>query len=158
MKKLILVVVMLLSVASASAQFETGTKYVGGSLTGLGLSYSNGAKFQFGLTADAGYFVADSWMVKGNVGYNYGNSVHKVNLSASFRYYFPQNGIFMGAGLGYDHDGPHLNSLSIPCEVGYCFFLNHHVAVEPSVYYRVSLNNFSECSQVGLRVGFGYFF
>lgn len=158
MKKLILVVVMLLSVASARAQFEVGTKYVGAGLTGLGLSYSNGAKFQMGLSAEAGYFFADSWMVKGTIGYDHKYKSDQVNIGAGVRYYFPQNGIFLGTGLSYDHYTPNLNSVAVPIEVGYCFYLNHHVALEPAVYYKVSLNNFADCSTVGLRVGFGYFF
>lgn len=158
MKKLILVVVMLLSVASAKAQFETGTKYAGAGLTGLGLSYSNGAKFQMGISAEAGYFFADSWMVKANVGYDHKYKSDQVNVGAGVRYYFPQNGIFLGTGLSFDHYNTDLNSIAIPVEVGYCFYLNRHVALEPSVYYKVSLNKFGDCSTVGLRVGFGYFF
>ncbi len=159
MKKiLILTVILLTSVLSANAQFERGTKYAGVNLSGLGLSYSKDAKFTFGVSADAGYFIADGWMLKGNVGYNYQHKFHSVNIGAGARYYFLQNGVFLGAGLAYEHLTPNFNSLCIPVEIGYCFYVNHHLAIEPSVYYKMSLNDFADRSTVGLKIGVGYFF
>ena len=46
----------------------------------------------------------------------------------------------------------------IPVEVGYAFFLNRHVTIEPALYYKMSLHDFSGNSTVGLRIGFGYYF
>ena len=51
-----------------------------------------------------------------------------------------------------------MNNVQICPEVGYTFFLNRFVTLEPSVYYNISLNNFSDGSKVGLRLGFGFFF
>ena len=46
----------------------------------------------------------------------------------------------------------------IPVEVGYAYYLNQYLSVEPSVYYKMSLHDFSGNSTVGLRVGLSYYF
>ena len=142
----------------AKAQFEEGKKYVGASLTGLGLSYSSSTSFSLGLSAEAGYFIKDNWQLRAALDYDHQKHVDNIGIDLGARYYFQQNGIFLGAGLAYDHFTKSINSVSIPLEVGYAFFLTRHVTVQPSVYYKMSLNKFSDCSRVGLRIGFGYYF
>lgn len=158
MKKILLFAAILLSSLSANGQFEQGTKYIGGNVTGLGLSYSKATDFQFGLGAEAGYFIGDGWMLKGNFSYEHQKGINNLNIGAGARYYFLQNGIFLGAGLEYDHYIKSDNSFGMPIEIGYCFYLNHHVALEPSVFYKMSFNDFADRSKVGLRLGIGYFF
>ena len=46
----------------------------------------------------------------------------------------------------------------VPVEIGYAFYLNHYLTVEPSVYYKMSMHDFSDNSSVGLRIGLGYYF
>ena len=41
---------------------------------------------------------------------------------------------------------------------GYTFYLNHYLAVEPAVYYKMSTNDFSDGSTVGLKIGLGFYF
>ena len=142
----------------AKAQFEEGKKYVGASLTGLGLSYSSSTSFSLGLSAEAGYFIKDNWQLRAALDYDHQKHVDNIGIDLGARYYFQQNGIFLGAGLAYDHFTKSINSVSIPLEVGYAFFLTRHVTLQPSVYYKMSLNKFSDCSRVGLRIGFGYYF
>lgn len=163
MKKMMLA--MLLAVVSmhASAQFEADTKFANLSLTGFDMSYSKNAKFHFGLEGWAGYFVEDSWMVNARLGYNHqgGVDANTFDLGAGFRYYFSQNGVFLGGGLLYEFDGAGSfknNYLDLTPEVGYCFFLNRNLSIEPVVYYNLCLNKFSDGSKIGLRVGFGYYF
>lgn len=204
MKKTLTAILMLCVASFANAQFEQGTKYVGANVSGLGISYSNGMKFQVGIGAEAGYYIRDSWMIKGNFNYDHQYKVNSLSLGAGFRYHFIKNGIFLGAGLAYDYqyrgndystvtftepsvalDGDHntirdtegqpiyvmtthqvqvkapstsFNSLCIPMEAGYTFYLNNHLAIEPSVYYKLSLNKISDCSTFGVRVGLGYYF
>lgn len=158
MKKILLLAAVLLTTLSANAQFEQGTKYAGLNFTGLGLSYSQATDFQFGIGAEGGYFIADSWMLKGNLSYDHMKDVNNLTIGAGARYYFLQNGIFLGAGLEYDHYIKSDNSFGMPVEVGYCYYLNHHLALEPSVYYKMSFNDFTDRSKVGLRLGIGYFF
>ena len=64
----------------------------------------------------------------------------------------------MGAGAEYNHFTKSNNDVMIPVEVGYAFYLNHYLALEPSVYYKMSLHDFSGNSTVGLRVGLSYYF
>lgn len=142
----------------AQAQFKQDTKYVGASLTGLGLSYSSAEKFRFGVDAEAGYFIADGLMLKANVGYEHTRAIDDFHAGLGGRYYFLQNGIFIGAGAEYAHYTPSNNDVRIPVEIGYCYYLNHYIAIEPSVYYKMSLDNFSDKSTVGFKVGLGIFF
>lgn len=159
MKQWLLSLLLLLCAATtAQAQFKSETKYVGASLTGLGISYNGSERFKFGLQAEAGYFIADYWMVRANVTFDHAKAYDNIALGVGGRYYFQQNGIFLGAGAEYAHFSPNYNDLRIPVEVGYTFYLNHYLAIEPALYYKMSLNDFSDHSTVGLRIGLGYYF
>jgi hypothetical protein len=158
MKKILTLLLLLATTLSASAQFEKGKKYIGASLSGIGLSYSDNEKFRLGLDAEAGYFIADCWMLKGNIGYDHTRQIDDVRVGAGARYFFSQNGIFLGAGAEYNHFTPNNNDLMIPVEVGYAFFLNGHITFEPSLYYKMSLHDFGGNSSVGFRVGLGFYF
>ena len=43
-------------------------------------------------------------------------------------------------------------------ELGYAFFINDKVTIEPAVYYDQSLKEHSTYSTVGLKVGIGLYF
>lgn len=51
-----------------------------------------------------------------------------------------------------------VHNLRIPIEIGYTFYLNHYLAVEPAIYSKMSLNHFSEGSEFGLKIGLGFYF
>jgi len=162
---MLMALLLAVTTLSAHAQFEQGTKYLNTTLTGLDMSYQKN-HFNFGLDAKAGYFVADELMVYGQFGYNFqnikgnGNDVNKLNLGVGGRYYILQNGLYLNLGAKFEHvySGSSFNNIALTPEVGYCFYLNHYLSVEPAVYYDMSLNHFSENSKVGLKVGFGYYF
>lgn len=158
MKKALFLLFLMLGTLTANAQFAKGTKYVGASVSGLGLSYSSEQKFRFGLDATAGYFMADCLMLRGNVSYDHVPDQNNLSVGGSARYYFDQCGVFMGAGIEFVHYSPKSNDVQIPVEVGYAFFLNRYLTIEPSVYYKMSLDSFSNKSSVGLRIGLGYYF
>lgn len=158
MKKWTILMLLFVVAASASAQFEKRTKYIGASLSGLGLSYSSNERFRMGLDLEGGYFLGDCFLLKGNIGYEHTRYTDDVRVGVTARYYFSQNGIFMGAGAEYNHFTKNNNDVMIPVEVGYAFYLNHYLALEPSVYYKMSLHDFSGNSTVGLRVGLSYYF
>lgn len=162
MKKMLIALLLAVVSLSAKAQFDAGTSYVSASLTGLNMSYNSKQKFNLGLDVIGGYFVEDSWMVLARGGYTHQHQYDKFNLGAGARYYIMQNGIYLGAGLNYQYiNSPRtlkVHNLFANPEVGYCFYLNQHVSVEPAVYYDISLNHFSDYSTVGLRIGFGYYF
>lgn len=158
MKKILLLICMVLGTLTANAQFAQGTKYVSASLSGLGLSYSSNQKFRLGVDATAGYFMADCLMLKGNVTYDHTKEIDDISVGAGLRYYFDQCGVFMGAGADYVHYTPSDNDVQIPVEVGYAFFVNRFITIEPSLYYKMSLDSFSQKSTVGVRIGLGFYF
>lgn len=149
---------LLVMAASANAQFEKKTKYISASATGLGLSYSTNEKFTLGLSATAGYFVQTAWMLYGTVSYDHTRYTDNVLVGAGGRYYFTQNGVYMGLGLQYGHATKSINNLFLAPEVGYAFYVNHYITIEPAVYYNMSLNDFSNGSKVGLKIGLGFYF
>lgn len=158
LKHLVFFLLFVLSATAAKAQFAQGTKYVGASVSGLGFSYSSSQKFRLGLDVHAGYFAADCLMLRLGVGYDHTKEIDDVSVSAGARYYFDQCGVFLGAGAEYDHFTPNSNDVMIPCEVGYAFFLNRNITFEPSVYYKMSLHDFSNNSTVGVKIGLGIYF
>ena len=160
---MILSLAMALTTLTASAQFEAGKNYIGASVSGLGLSYNKESKVNFGIALTAGRLLADNWMLLANVEYDYRHwaKAHALEIGVGGRYYIIQNGLYLGLGAAYaftkaDEDKTH-NCFITP-EIGYAFFLNEHMTLEPAVYYRMSLNNFADASTVGLKVGFGYYF
>ncbi|MBO6059636.1 MAG: hypothetical protein J6P67_05795, partial [Bacteroidaceae bacterium] len=87
-----------------------------------------------------------------------GPDFNEVVLGAGARYYFQSNGIFLGAGLQYRHSVAQNDFLQLPLEVGYCYYLNQHVSIEPAIYFEPCLNKFSDGTKVGLKIGLGFYF
>ena len=158
MRKLVLSLLFVAMALTANAQFEKHTTYVSASLTGLNLSYSSNERLTFGLDATGGYFIAQSVMMYGKIGYDHTRHTDNFSMGAGARYYFLQNGIYMGCGLQYEHVTKSVNNLQLCPEIGYAFFLNRNITIEPAVYYNISMNDFADGSKIGLKVGFGYYF
>lgn len=160
MKKVFLAMALaLMSVINASAQFEKGKIYGGASLSGLGVSYSDNTKFAFGINAIAGYMIEKDWLLNGQVGFDYKNSnTQDLHFGVGGRYYIEQNGIFLGLGAKYIHRYSNYNDFQFTPEVGWAFFLNHNVMLEPSVYFDMSCSDFSHKSAFGIKVGLGFYF
>ena len=94
MKKLLFLSIMLLSVLTASAQFEQGKWYAGASLSGLNLKYSGSEELNMAFNAKGGYFVADDIMAVAELGYNHNKNVSDYfTIGAQGRYYIEQNGL-----------------------------------------------------------------
>ncbi len=158
MKKLMLSLLLLVMAVGANAQFNKKTKYISASATGFGMSYSSGEKFTMGLEFTGGYFIRDAWMIYGRLGYDHTRYTDNFQLGAGGRYYFTQNGVYLGLGLQYAHATKSINNLHLTPEVGYAFYINRFLTIEPAVYYNMSLNDFSDGSKVGLKVGLGFYF
>ena len=153
MKKFAFVLVALMVSVAANAQFEKGKKYIGASMSGLNLSYSGSEKTHFGLQAKGGYLVAT-----GLVGYDKtGDFPYALTLGVGGRYYIVQNGLFLGAGVNCKFSDD-FNDLMPTVQLGYAFFLNHSVTVEPEIYYEQSFKNHKDYSKIGFRVGLGFYF
>ena len=158
MKKIVLSLVFLAATLTASAQFEKGTKYVSARLSGLDMSYSDQQNFQLGIEAVGGYYLWDNVMATGEIGYKHTEQTDFFNIGIGARYSFVQNGVYLGAGVNYEHQNPNFNNLYITPEVGYTFYVNHYVAIEPALYYKMSLNDFAHGSRVGLKIGASVYF
>ena len=160
MKKLFVTFFMLTAFAVSSfAQFEAGKIYSSASLDGVGISYDKTHDFSFGFSGQFGYFVADDWLAAAEAGVNYScSNWQSIYAGAKARYYLEQNGLFFGTGFRLLHEFKNFNDFQITPEIGYCYFLNKTVTLEPSIYYDISLSNFSKKSKVGLRVGIGLYF
>ena len=98
-------------------------------------------------------------MLLGQLGWDHRKSFNDFTIGAAGRYYIEQNGIYLNLGLKYQHIGPTVaNNIYLTPEVGYCFYINQHVSVEPALYYDMCLNDYSNFSTVGLKIGFGFYF
>jgi len=133
--------------------------YIGTSFDGAGISYSETTKFALGIGANAGYMFARDWMAIGEAGFNYSNKdLQELYISGKCRYFIEQNGLFLQGGVKYLHKVGGYNDLQLTPEVGYCYFLNGNLAIEPSVYYDMSLSDFSDKSRFGVKIGLGWYF
>jgi len=158
MKKIALFLVALMVSVAANAQFEQGKKYISMSLSGLNLSYSGSEKGHLGLQAKGGYLFMDNLMATAQVGYETQQDISDyVSLGVGGRYYIEQNGIYLGAGVNYKHS-ENYNDFMPTVQVGYAFFLNGCITVEPEIYYEQSFKNHKDFSKVGLRLGLGFYF
>lgn len=159
-KKILAMAIALFTAVSANAQFEEGKTYVGGSLTGFNMKYTGSDKFCMGVNALGGIFVADDLLLYGQVGYDHnGNKSISDKYMAGIggRYYIEQNGIFLGVNCKYVHAGKKFNDVMPGAEVGYAFFVNKTVTVEPAIYYEQSFKNHKDYSTIGLKIGVGVY-
>lgn len=153
----VLFVALVLTMAGY-AQFEKGKVYVNTSLTGLNLSYNGSEDTKFGIEGQVGYLFYDNLMALGEVSYEHRSNMSDiVSFGLRGRYYIVQNGLYLGAGAKYIHQGSY-NDVLPGVEIGYAFFLNRNLTVEPAIYYDQSIKKHSDYSTVGLKIGFGFYF
>ena len=161
MKKLFISLCLLIVAISASAQFERGKVFVNTSLTGLDLSYNKSSKGHFGVEAMGGYFLLDNIALTGNICMDLGDAVDAYSFGVRGRYYFENNGIYIGAMLkdtSYSFkEASNDNDFAIVGEAGYAFFLSRTVTIEPAIYYSQSFTD-NDYTQFGLKVGFSFYF
>lgn len=153
MKKILFAMLLVLASVNANAQFEKGTQYGNTYLSGLGIGYGGTEKFYFGIGGDYGYFIENNWMLRGGAGYQHVDGYNAFTLNLGGRYYFKKCGVFTGLGLQYEHKGSEFNWFQFVPEVGYCFYVNHYISLEPSVYADLCCNDWSNGSRVGLKFG-----
>ncbi|MBO4672835.1 MAG: outer membrane beta-barrel protein [Bacteroidaceae bacterium] len=160
MKKIIFTFLFaLVGMSSAFAQFEKGKYYLAATTNSGGFSYSKTHKARFNLGVNGGYMFEEAWMAIADMGFDYHNSdMQTFYVGGKLRYLIEQNGIFLQAGAKYVHGAPNFNDVQITPEVGYCFFLNRHLTLEPSLYYDVSLSDFSDKSEFGVKIGLAWYF
>lgn len=157
-KKIMMTALALLAAIGAKAQFEDGKVYLGASLSGLNLNYNGSEKANFGIQAKAGYLFTDNWMVTGQLSYNKQHDIPcTLSLGAGARYYIVQNGLYLGTEVSFVHAGDTYDDIQPSLHLGYAFFLNGCVTIEPEVYYNQSLKSHSDYSTIGIRIGLGIY-
>lgn len=165
MKKLMMSLVALMLAVNVNAQkylnettpFEKGTKYASAAFSGLDLNYNSSTKWNFEISAKAGYFIQDNLMLLGELGWGLHEEMpNEFGLGAGARYYMATNGIYLGAGLRYRHFSS-VDDFMPNVNVGYTFFLSRSVTIEPELYYDISTKSFKDYSGLGFRVGFGIY-
>lgn len=112
------------------------------------------------MQANAGYFLVDNWMLMGELGCDISSSDDvdsKFKLGVGGRYYMEQNGLFVGVNAKYVHGGKNYNDFVPGVELGWAYFLNGNVTIEPSVYYDQSFKSHKDFSTIGLRLGIGIY-
>ena len=169
MKKLMMAAIGLMMAVGAHAQylndsqtpFYQGKFYVGASASSASLAYSKSKDFALGLNAKAGYLFMDNVMALGVVEFSSQNNFDEITMQigAGARYYFENNGIYLGVIAKYAHvkAGESVSDFRPEAHAGYCFFLGRHVTVEPEVYYEHSFKD-SDYSGFGARIGIGIYF
>lgn len=159
-KKLFTIALALFTTLGAHAQFEKDKAYVGASLSGIDLSYNGAKKLNLGVQANAGYFLVDNWMLMGELGCDISSRDEvdsKFTLGVGGRYYMEENGLFVGVNAKYVHGGKNYNDFVPGVELGWAYFLNGNVTIEPSVYYDQSFKSHKDFSTIGLRLGIGIY-
>ena len=162
MRKVLIVVGFLLLSLGAQAQFEQGKWLINPSVTGLGFSWNKETKAKFGFGVQTGAFVTNSVMLLIEGAAEWTSPVDKYTLGVGGRYYFDQTGVYVGTGLNasrYDYDGArdNITNWGLRLEAGYAFFLSRTVTIEPAVYYNHSFKD-SDYSDIGFKIGFGFYF
>jgi hypothetical protein len=156
-KKIALFVTAVMMSLAAHAQFESGKMYVGTSLSGFDLSYRGLTGGHIGIQGKVGYLLADNVMLTAQTAYEkYKDVPYTLSAAAGARYYIQQNGIYLGASTIIKH-GDSYDDFLPSIQVGYAFFVNRMLTIEPEIYYEQSFKNHSDYSQIGLRIGLGIY-
>jgi hypothetical protein len=162
MKKKLFMILMALTVSvGAFAQFEQGKKYLSASISGMDLHFTGAEKWKFDIGGRVGYMIEENWMLTCILGFSYRKNLpNTFTLGAGGRYYISANGLFLGAGLNYEHHGvgdTKVDDFVPNIHVGYAFFVSRTVTIEPEFYYKQSLKDHSNYSDVGIRIGVGVY-
>jgi len=159
LKRLMTLVAVSMLTLGAFAQFQEGKGYLGASLTGLNLHYNGEDGFNIGVEAKAGYLIMDNLMVLGSVSAEHNGSeavADHFTVGVGGRYYITQNGLYLGVNAKYTHANHSYNDIMPGAALGYAFFINRSVTIEPALYYDQSFKS-SKFSTVGLKVGLGIY-
>lgn len=152
----------MVTALSANAQFEKNVWYINTSLTNLDVSHSKHEGSNFGFAVTTGKFLNDNiaWVFNYK-GQYVEHGLDETTLGLQGRYYFASSGVYGGVGLAYKHLSGENFRKDLVCltpELGYAFFLNKNVTIEPAVYYDFSLREPSLYNKLGFKIGFGFYF
>lgn len=127
------------------------------SFTGVQIDGVDDTYFNFSLNTSGGYFIMDNLALNLQLDYQYtkfgDESSSSVTTGLSARYYFPPM-IFIGTGYITSIPDEGESSGYIPAEVGYAYFLNRNIALEPAIVLLMGgHNNATFAYSLNLGVG-----
>ncbi|MDL2278300.1 hypothetical protein LJC57_06870 [Parabacteroides sp. OttesenSCG-928-G07] len=165
MKKVILMaVITILCIHTASAQFEKGSKTLSANVTGLNLGFTSvkdadDTQIDFNIMAKGSYFIIDNLAITAGLGYAYekiGNyKNHLFQFEAGGRYYLYQGLYGALAYVGTKMKDVDLISFG-KIEVGYDFYISENVFFEPAIYLEKGFGDTAkDVTRYGLAVGIG---
>jgi hypothetical protein len=132
--------------------------YTAASMSGFDLNWNKNQSWHMNLDAKCGYLFEDDWMITGNIGFDWFKAQpNAFTAGAGLRYYIEQNGLYLGAGANYLHNSAY-DDFVPTCQLGYAYFLNRTVTIEPEVYYNLSLKDYTNYSGFGFRISLGIYF
>jgi len=113
---------------------------------------SKSSGFYISLTPGASYFIIDNFAIGLNTTLTYSglknSKTYTLGIGPKVTYYF-NNGLFLNASVNYNYSKGISNSdyvtkfFSFKPGVGYAFFLNQKVSLEPGLYYELSNNKYA---------------
>lgn len=162
-KKIFLLMLTIMMVISAHAQFEKDTWYFNASVTGLNLSHSKNEGTRLGLEAMGGTFLSDDLALMVGVKGDYRKyGIDETGALARLRYYLEESGFYGALGVKLKYlSGDIVKNKTlffIAPEAGYTFFLGRNLTIEPALYYDLATTDFSDWSKFGFKIGFGFYF
>ena len=138
--------------------FGEGKFYMSTGLSGMDLNWKQNDKWHLDLQAKGGYLFMDNVMINAQLAYDYRkHGANSLEAGAGLRYYIEQNGLYVGASGNYVHKWHTLDDFQPSAQLGYAFFLNRTVTLEPEIYYTQSLKD-NDYSGFGFRIGIGIYF
>jgi outer membrane protein len=172
MKKITILIIAMCAAVGSYAQFNQGRMLVGGSLAFQsvtnkykfdGNTTTNGKATDFSIAPQFGYFVIDNLAVGATLDFTlskwkdddgeYESTSTVLEFTPTVRYYLPMGVFFQGQfGIGpgkYKEDDNGIDEekftrTSVAGAVGYAFFLNDNVAIEPMIGYGVSTDKYKD--------------
>jgi hypothetical protein len=158
MKKVLLIlVVALLGVTAASAQFEKGTRTIAARTSAFDLSFGND-ETNFNIGLGGSYFIINNLGLKAEIGFNYmevdgGDDINSFNFGVGADYFFYK---FFYGGLGFDFSKVKGSDfgVAIQLEAGLRYYVVNNVFVNPAIYYYSGFGT-NDRSNFGIQLGIG---
>lgn len=158
-KSLVLIIAILAFAINANAQHEKGTNYLQGSLSGFDLSYNGTKHLDFNADFCGGYFVSKHIALLGDIGYGHvgRNQSDAFHVGVGTRAYISALNLYLGVNAKMHFSAGNTDFMP-GMEIGYTWYLDDKLAIEPAIYYDQSFHNHEKYSTAGLKIGFGYYF
>lgn len=149
--------IAVLGVTSANAQFEKGVKRIKAQASGFDINFSDKDVDLF-LGLQGSYFLANNVALKAGLGFDWekvkdvdANSTFNFNIGADYYFY---KMLYGGIGLDFTKVKGIDFETAIKLEVGATYYIVENVFINPAVYFNSGLGT-SSSARFGLELGLG---